>query len=121
MSRGVTIVVPTRNEAQNIGAFLKSLPSGIPLVVVNASDNDTARLIARQRLFLIRIMRKKQPSPKGAALARKPSLQLWRETSCRWTIVARSMGYSSKRRRTLPIAVHLLRADSAPTTKGDCL
>lgn len=45
----VTVVLPTKNEAHNIEPFLCSLPPGIPLVVVDASDDDTAALIAQHR------------------------------------------------------------------------
>jgi glycosyltransferase involved in cell wall biosynthesis len=44
------VVLPTRNESRNIDAFLDSLPPEIPLVVVDASDDDTiARILARRR------------------------------------------------------------------------
>lgn len=42
MLEEITIVLPTRNEAANIPNFLGSLPPGVPLVVVDASEDDTA-------------------------------------------------------------------------------
>ncbi len=45
----VTVVVPTRNESHNIAAFLASLPDGVPLVVVDDSEDDT-----RERILALR-------------------------------------------------------------------
>jgi glycosyltransferase involved in cell wall biosynthesis len=45
----VTIVLPTKNEAHNTMPFLRSLPADIPLVVVDASDDETPTLIAETR------------------------------------------------------------------------
>jgi GT2 family glycosyltransferase len=45
----LTVVVPTRNEIKNVPAFLASLPADLPLVVVDASDDDTPFLINRLR------------------------------------------------------------------------
>ena len=45
----VTIIVPTRNEAQNIGAFLGSLPPMMKLIVVDASEDGTPDIVAALR------------------------------------------------------------------------
>lgn len=45
----ITIVLPTRNEEHNIGAFLSSLPSTVMLIVVDASDDSTPELITAMR------------------------------------------------------------------------
>jgi glycosyltransferase involved in cell wall biosynthesis len=45
----LTVIVPTRNEARNIAAFLASLPPQIALIVVDASTDDTAEIISRTR------------------------------------------------------------------------
>jgi len=45
----VTVVIPARNEAKNIKAFLKSLPTDIPLIVVDSSDDKTPAIICGQR------------------------------------------------------------------------
>jgi len=42
----LTVIVPTKNESQNIKSFLRSLPSQIPLVVVDSSDDDTRNIVA---------------------------------------------------------------------------
>ena len=45
----LTVVVPTKNEAANIGPFLDSLDPRVALVVVDASDDDTRERIAARR------------------------------------------------------------------------
>jgi glycosyltransferase involved in cell wall biosynthesis len=45
----VTIVVPTRNEAGNIGPFLASIDPCVALIVVDASDDATPDLVRAQR------------------------------------------------------------------------
>jgi len=45
----LTVVVPTKNEARNIEAFLRSLHPAVRLVVVDASTDETRDLIARTR------------------------------------------------------------------------
>jgi glycosyltransferase involved in cell wall biosynthesis len=45
----LTVVLPTRNEAHNVDRFLDSLPAAVPLVVVDASDDDTPERLAARR------------------------------------------------------------------------
>jgi len=45
----LTIVIPTRNEAANIGALLASVPPDVELIVVDNSDDDTAEIVRRRR------------------------------------------------------------------------
>jgi glycosyltransferase involved in cell wall biosynthesis len=45
----LTIIVPTRNEAANIGAFLDSIPAEVELIVVDKSTDATAELVRRRR------------------------------------------------------------------------
>jgi glycosyltransferase involved in cell wall biosynthesis len=45
----LTVIVPTRNEAANIGAFLGSLPDEVPLIVVDKSTDDTRALVRHHR------------------------------------------------------------------------
>lgn len=45
----LTVVVPTRNEARNIGNFLGSIPGGIRLVVVDASTDSTPDIVSSIR------------------------------------------------------------------------
>ncbi len=49
LAERVTIAVPTKNERANIGPFLASIPEGIPLIVVDASQDDTPQLVERLR------------------------------------------------------------------------
>jgi glycosyltransferase involved in cell wall biosynthesis len=44
----LTIVVPTRNEAANIGTFLASVPPEAELIVVDNSDDDTVEIVRRR-------------------------------------------------------------------------
>ncbi len=43
----LTLVVPTRNEERNIGAFLASLPEGLAVVIVDASEDRTPEIVAQ--------------------------------------------------------------------------
>ena len=45
----LTVMVPTKNEATNIGPFLASLDDRVHLVVVDASDDDTRERIEAAR------------------------------------------------------------------------
>lgn len=45
MAENLTIIVPTRNEANNIETFLASLPPQIPLIIVDDSTDETPQLI----------------------------------------------------------------------------
>ena len=45
----LTVVVPTKNEAANIGPFLDSIDDRVGLVVVDASTDETREIVAAQR------------------------------------------------------------------------
>jgi hypothetical protein len=45
----VTVIAPTRNERKNVAPFLASLPADLRLIVVDASEDDTAPRIAELR------------------------------------------------------------------------
>ncbi len=45
----LTLVLPTRNEANNIARFLASIPFNLQLIVVDASDDETRAVIAALR------------------------------------------------------------------------
>jgi glycosyltransferase involved in cell wall biosynthesis len=53
----VTIIVPTKNEAKNIAAFLKSIPLTVELIVVDASDDETPQIISALRSKQTRVIR----------------------------------------------------------------
>jgi GT2 family glycosyltransferase len=48
-SANFTVVVPTRNEAANVAAFLRSLPEAVPIIVVDKSDDATRDIIRSVR------------------------------------------------------------------------
>ena len=48
-STDLTIIVPTRNEASNIGAFLASVPADVPLIIVDKSSDETRAIVRRAR------------------------------------------------------------------------
>lgn len=45
----LTIIVPTKNEEKNIKRFLDSIPPGIPLIVIDASDDRTPEIVVAAR------------------------------------------------------------------------
>ncbi len=53
----VAVILPTRNEAANIGEFLGSIPLHLPLIVVDASSDETAAIIQQQRPLHTTIIR----------------------------------------------------------------
>lgn len=63
----VTLVLPTRNEAANIGAFLASLPPQLHLIVVDASDDDTPEQVKLLRPKASQVIR----SRAGVSAARQ--------------------------------------------------
>lgn len=57
MLEEITVVLPTRNESANIPVFLQSLPPELSLIVVDASDDETAAIVATLRPKNTRIIR----------------------------------------------------------------
>jgi glycosyltransferase involved in cell wall biosynthesis len=55
--RDITVVVPTRNEVQNVKYFLESLPAEVHLIAVDSSSDETAALITRLRPVRTRVLR----------------------------------------------------------------
>ena len=54
----ITVIVPTRNEAENILPFLQSLPDDVSLVVVDASQDATPELVEQARPERTLVLRK---------------------------------------------------------------
>ncbi len=52
----MSVIVPTRNEANNVPAFLASLPPAVELIVVDNSDDGTDQLIQHLRPARTRII-----------------------------------------------------------------
>ena len=55
----ITVVLPTRNEARNIEHFLRSLPFGVHLLVVDASEDDTAERLEHLRPSRTTVIRRR--------------------------------------------------------------
>jgi cellulose synthase/poly-beta-1,6-N-acetylglucosamine synthase-like glycosyltransferase len=74
----ITVVVPTRNEAHNIGHFLKALPEDLELIVVDASDDDTPHLVHALRPAHTRVEKQRShvamARQRGGELAQTPWL-----------------------------------------------
>jgi len=67
----VSVVIPTRNEAQQVAAVLQALPPEVELVVVDASDDGTDRLVEALRPRRTQVIR----SAAGIAAARQIGAQ----------------------------------------------
>ncbi len=63
----LTLIVPTKNEAQNIGAFLDSVPEEIQIIVVDDSTDHTCEIIRKKRRKAVQIIR----DPGNIAAARQ--------------------------------------------------
>ncbi|MFN8473551.1 MAG: glycosyltransferase [Anaerolineae bacterium] len=74
----LTVVVPTRNERDNITAFLASLPREVELILVDASDDETPDLAASLRPHKTRVVRRPLRIPAarqlGGLIAQTPWL-----------------------------------------------
>ena len=53
----VSVIIPTRNEAARVPAMLQGLPPAVELVVVDASDDGTDRLVEALRPERTRVIR----------------------------------------------------------------
>lgn len=53
----ITVIVPTRNEAQNIATFVGSLPGQLRLIVVDKSDDNTPDIVQQARACNTKILR----------------------------------------------------------------
>ncbi len=53
----LTIVLPTRNESQNIRNFLKSVPETVRLIVVDASKDSTPDIVSSARPHYTTVVR----------------------------------------------------------------
>lgn len=72
----ITLVVPTRNEEKNIGAFLSSLPEALAVIVVDASEDRTPEIVAASRRWACLLLRHpanvSEARQQGADLAATP-------------------------------------------------
>ncbi len=74
----VTIVLPTKDEAHNVSALLRSLPPQPWLVVIDSSGDDTPDIVAARRPHRTCVLRRQvnvtQARQLGAGLAQTPWL-----------------------------------------------
>lgn len=78
MKRGdVTVLVPTKNERANIGAFLASLPPDMPLIAVDASDDGTPERLLELRPRGTRILLDPGNIPRARQLGAKAARTPW--------------------------------------------
>lgn len=73
----VSVLLTTRDERHNILGFLGALPADVELVVVDASRDDTARLIAEQRPDRTRIIHSAVPLTEARQLAAEAASGDW--------------------------------------------
>lgn len=73
----LTVIVPTRNEAKNIGIFLGSLPAGIPLIVVDASTDATVDVIHRLRPQHTQVIQSRSTIPEARQLGAEAARTEW--------------------------------------------
>jgi glycosyltransferase involved in cell wall biosynthesis len=53
----LTLIVPTKNEALNIGRFLAAIPADIRIIVVDASTDNTLDIVRQTGRTAIRVLR----------------------------------------------------------------
>lgn len=74
----VTVIAPARNERHNVAPFLASLPHDVRLIVVDASEDDTAERVLELRPYRTHVDRFPGNIPvarqRGAQLAKTPWL-----------------------------------------------
>lgn len=75
----VTVIAPARNERHNVAPFLASLPREVRLIVVDASDDDTAARVRELRPHRTRVDR----FPGNIPVARQRGAQL---ATTRWLL-----------------------------------
>jgi glycosyltransferase involved in cell wall biosynthesis len=73
----VTVVLPTRNEEKNIRTFLSALPESCHLIVVDASDDRTADIIASARPDRTQIFSLKSTIPEARQLGTLQAKTEW--------------------------------------------
>lgn len=77
LAETLTVVVPTKNERANIGAFLSSLPPEIALIVVDASEDGTPEVIERLRPARTRVLRARGNIASARQLGAEAAVTEW--------------------------------------------
>lgn len=52
----ITLIVPTKNEAHNVGRFLESIPTDIRIIIVDASSDGTGDIIRQTGRKSVRVL-----------------------------------------------------------------
>lgn len=73
----VTVVVPTKDEEANIVTFLESLPPEVDLVVVDASEDETPRVVRETRPENTRVVRFPGNIPEARQLGAQHARTRW--------------------------------------------
>ena len=73
----ITVIIPTKNEARNIVTFLSNLPSDIPLIVVDSSDDETREVMQQQRPENTQIIFKKCTIPEARQTGVEAASSTW--------------------------------------------
>jgi len=73
----VTVLVPTKNERANVGAFLASLPPDVLLIAVDASDDGTAERLLELRPRRTRVLRDAGNIPRARQRGAAPAPTPW--------------------------------------------
>ncbi len=73
----LTLVLPTRNEAANIGPFLAALPPSLRLIVVDASDDATPELVRRLRPRATQVIRSRAGIAEARQIGAEAAVTPW--------------------------------------------
>jgi glycosyltransferase involved in cell wall biosynthesis len=73
----LTIIVPTKDEAHNIGRFLQSVPRNVKLIVVDSSTDDTADRALSLRPQATRVLKVQAPIVLARQLGAQAATTPW--------------------------------------------
>lgn len=77
MLEQISVVIPTRNEARLIGAFLAALPDAVELVVVDASDDATPEIVLAGRPLGTRVIRSRAGIARARQIGAEAATREW--------------------------------------------
>ena len=77
LSDQLTVVVPTRNEEQNVGRFLESLPPEVRLIVIDSSTDSTPQRVAELRPEHTTVVRAQANIPQARQLGADLTVTPW--------------------------------------------
>lgn len=73
----VTVIVPTKNEAENIVRFLDSIPADIEVIAIDSSDDGTANIIETHRPEHTMVIRAKANIPVARQIGGDAAVTPW--------------------------------------------